>query len=75
VAAHNDDLKAAAGVGFKTIFLARRTEYADVGQTGDQEAWDDADLAAESLEDLADQLGCPQAATRHAGTGRDNTGA
>jgi len=59
VAAHNDDLKAAAAVGFKTVFVARRTEYADVGQTKDQEAWEGADIAAESFEDLADQLGCP----------------
>jgi len=73
VAAHNDDLKAAASVGFKTIFVVRRTEYADVGQITDQEAWDGADLAAENLEDLADQLNCPQAATLRPDTGRDNT--
>lgn len=58
VAAHNDDLKAAAAAGLRTIFVARRTEVADEGQTKDLEAWDGADLAAEDFEDLADRLGC-----------------
>lgn len=58
VAAHNDDLKAAAAVGLKTAFVARRTEYADAGQTKDLEAWNGVDIAAEHFEDLADQLGC-----------------
>ncbi len=59
VAAHNDDLKAAAAAGLRTIFVARRTEMANEGQTKDLEAWDGADLAAESLEELADRMGCP----------------
>lgn len=58
VAAHNDDLKAAAAAGLRTIFVARRTEVADEDQTKDLEAWDGADLAAESFTDLADRLGC-----------------
>ena len=59
VAAHNDDLKAAAEAGLRTIFVPRRTEMADTGQTKDLEAWAGADLAAEDFEDLADRLGCP----------------
>lgn len=59
VAAHNDDLKAAAAAGLHTIFVARRTEMADEGQTKDLEAWGGADLAAEGFEELADRLGCP----------------
>ena len=58
VAAHNDDLRAAAAAGLRTIFVARRTEVADEGQTKDLQAWDGADLAAESFTDLADRLGC-----------------
>ena len=58
VAAHNDDLKAAAAAGLRTIFVARRTEVADTGQTKDIEAWDGVDLAAADFEDLADKLGC-----------------
>lgn len=58
VAAHNDDLKAAQAAGLKTVFVKRPTEVADTGQTKDIEAWDGVDLAAESFEDLADQLGC-----------------
>jgi len=58
VAAHNDDLKAAAAAGLKAIFVKRPTEVADTGQTKDIEAWDGVDLAAESFEDLADKLGC-----------------
>ena len=59
VAAHNDDLRAAAAAGLRTVFVARRTEVADRGQTKDLQAWDGADLAAESFEDVADRLGCP----------------
>ena len=58
VAAHNDDLKAAAAAGLRTIFIPRRTEMADEGQTKDLEPWDGADLAAEDFGDLADRLGC-----------------
>ena len=60
VAAHNDDLKAAAAAGLRTVFVPRRTEMADAGQTKDLEPWAGADLAAEDFEDLADRLGCPR---------------
>ena len=56
VAAHNDDLVAAAAVGMKTAFVARRTEYGS-GQTKDLVANEGVDIAAESFVDLADRLG------------------
>ena len=57
VAAHNDDLHAAAGQGFATAFVARRSEYGP-DQTKDLAADASVDLAATSFLDLADQLGC-----------------
>ena len=56
VAAHNDDLVAAAAVGMRTAFVARRTEYGS-DQTKDLAAAEGVDIAAESFADLADQLG------------------
>jgi len=58
VAAHNDDLKAAAAVGLRTAFVARPTEYGP-HQRKDLSATGPWDLAADSFEGLADALGCP----------------
>jgi 2-haloacid dehalogenase len=57
VAAHNDDLKSAAALGFRTGFVARPTEYGphqkkDLAATG---PWD---ITADSFGRLADALGC-----------------
>jgi 2-haloacid dehalogenase len=57
VAAHNGDLAAAAGLGFRTAFVARPTEHGP-GQTTDlapARAWD---VVADSFVDLAARLGC-----------------
>lgn len=56
VAAHNDDLRIAQGLGFGTAFVCRPTEYgpdqqADLGPEG---AWD---FVADSLLELAAKLG------------------
>ncbi len=59
VAAHNDDLRAAAAAGLRTVFVPRRTEMADRGQTKDLTAWPGADLAAADFVDLAERLDCP----------------
>ena len=52
VAAHNSDLVAAAGLGFRTAFVARPTEYG-LDQAADLTAENDYDLAAGSMIDLA----------------------
>ena len=57
VAAHNGDLAAARALGFKTAFIARPTEYGP-SQVDDIAATEDWDFIAESMTDLADQLGC-----------------
>jgi 2-haloacid dehalogenase len=57
VAAHNGDLMAASKTGFRTAFVARPTEYGP-NQTRDGKAEHDFDYVADSMEDLADQLGC-----------------
>ena len=57
VAAHNDDLVAAAALGFRTAFVRRPTEYGPDQQT-DLEAEHDFDVIGESFVDLAEQLGC-----------------
>ncbi len=56
VAAHNDDLVAAAATGMKTAFVPRPTEYGPE-QTKDFEAEHPFDVVAEDFLDLADQLG------------------
>ena len=56
VAAHNYDLRAARGEGWRTAFVPRPTEYGP-GQTTDlapEEAWD---VVARDFVDLAGQLG------------------
>jgi 2-haloacid dehalogenase len=57
VAAHNADLVAAAGLGFRTAFVGRPTEHGP-GQTSDLTAGPGVDIVAESFIDLAAQLGC-----------------
>ncbi len=57
VAAHNNDLAVAQGLGFKTIFVTRPTEHGP-GQTKDLTAERDWDVVARDFFDLADQLGC-----------------
>lgn len=57
VAAHPSDLRAAAACGLRTAYVDRPLER---GPNGPREAWQAGsfDLAADSLEHLADQLGC-----------------
>lgn len=56
VAAHNDDLAAAAACGLRTAFIPRPTEHGP-GQTRDLRPEHDVDLVATDFLDLADQLG------------------
>ena len=57
VAAHNDDLAAAAACGFKSAFVLRPVEHGPEQSTDThaEQAWD---FIAEDFRDLADQLGC-----------------
>jgi 2-haloacid dehalogenase len=57
VAAHNDDLAAARLCGFRTAFVARKTEHGASQATdlAPAEAWD---FVALDFLDLAEQLGC-----------------
>lgn len=57
VAAHNDDLAAAAACGLGTAFVRRPAEKAP-GETADLEPSGDWGYVADSLEELADRLGC-----------------
>ena len=57
VAAHNDDLHAAAACGLRTAFVPRPEEYGP-GQTKDLEAEPGHDRVAADFGDLAAQLGC-----------------
>jgi 2-haloacid dehalogenase len=56
VAAHNNDLAVASGLGFKTVFVPRQEH--GPGQTKDLTAERDWDVVARDFFDLADQLGC-----------------
>ena len=56
-AAHNDDLRAARGFGLRTAFIARPGEYGP-HQVRDFEADSDWDVVVDSIEGLADALGC-----------------
>ncbi|MGD9828708.1 MAG: haloacid dehalogenase type II [Hyphomicrobiaceae bacterium] len=58
VAAHNDDLAAAARQGLKTAFVARPSEYGPL-QSKDFAADGPWDVVAASFIDLADALACP----------------
>ena len=55
VAAHNDDLVAAAATGMKTAFVPRPIEYGET-QSKDLKPEQDFDLVAADFIDLADQL-------------------
>ena len=55
VAAHNADLQAASGCGFRTAFVARPIEYGP-GQTTDLSADHDFDVIATDFVELAGQL-------------------
>lgn len=57
VAAHNNDLRAAAQCGFKTAFVPRPFEYGPE-QTMDLIVETTVDIVARDFSDLADQLGC-----------------
>ncbi len=57
VAAHNGDLSAASGLGFRTAFVRRRTEHGPA-QTTDLRPAGEWDVVAEDFLDLAGQLGC-----------------
>jgi 2-haloacid dehalogenase len=57
VAAHNSDLVAAAGVGYRTAFVPRPAEYGP-GQRENRKAEHDFDVVARDFRHLADQLGC-----------------
>ncbi len=56
-AAHNYDLSAARALGMRTGFIARPTEYGPK-QTKDLRAESDWDVISNSIEELAEQLGC-----------------
>jgi 2-haloacid dehalogenase len=57
VAAHNGDLRAARALGMRTVFVRRPHEYVPDQDTDlqDEEDWD---VAAVSLNEVADLLGC-----------------
>lgn len=57
VAAHHHDLAAARGCGLQTAFIARPMEYGG-RPAPDAKLAQDWEWSAESLTDLADQLGC-----------------
>jgi 2-haloacid dehalogenase len=57
VAAHNDDLAAAAKTGFRTAFVLRPTEYGP-GQKKDLAANAAWDVVTDSFTGLADKMGC-----------------
>ncbi len=57
VAAHNSDLVTAGGLGFRTAFVARPTEYGP-SQTTDLSTERNFDIVAEDFNALATTLGC-----------------
>ena len=57
VAAHNDDLQAAANVGFRTGFVVRPTEHGP-NSTKDQSATRAWDIVTDSFNGVADAMGC-----------------
>jgi 2-haloacid dehalogenase len=57
VAAHNGDLAAASALGLRTAFVRRPTEYGPA-QTTDLTPSQKWDYSADSMEALADRLGC-----------------
>ncbi|MDX2157019.1 MAG: HAD-IA family hydrolase, partial [Hyphomicrobiaceae bacterium] len=59
VAAHNDDLAAAASVGYRTAFVLRPTEYG-AAQSKDLAASRDWDVITDSFIGVAEAMGCPR---------------
>ncbi len=59
VAAHNDDLAAAASVGYRTAFVVRPQEHAP-GTTKDKVAERDWDVVTDSFVGVAEAMGCPR---------------
>lgn len=57
VAAHNDDLRAAATLGFSTAYINRPYEYG-ASQTADKTAEDNWTFICDSMTELATQLHC-----------------
>ncbi len=57
VAAHNGDLAAASKLGFRTAFILRPTEYGPK-QTTDLAPGGAWDFSCDSMEELAEKLGC-----------------
>jgi 2-haloacid dehalogenase len=66
VAAHSDDLAAAASAGLRTAFVARPDEHGP--GRGESHATVAVDLSVRSLPELADRLGCPSPAGRSKGS-------
>lgn len=56
-ASHNDDLAAARALGLRTAYVNRPYEYG-ADQAKDFEAESDWDVIADSIEDVADKMGC-----------------
>jgi 2-haloacid dehalogenase len=56
VASHKYDIRAAAGLGFRTAFVARPLEFGADGEA-DVAYSDEFDINASDFLDLADQLG------------------
>ncbi len=59
VAAHNDDLAAAAATGYRTAFVVRRSEYGP-NQKKDMAASHAWDVVTDSFIGVADAMGCPR---------------
>ena len=59
VAAHNDDLAAAAATGYRTAFVVRPFEHG-AGQQKDVTATRDWDVITDSFTGVADAMGCPR---------------
>lgn len=57
-AAHNDDLEAARKEGMRTAYINRPYEYG-IDQKADFEATSDWDIISDTVEGVADGLGCP----------------
>ncbi|MFM9939143.1 MAG: haloacid dehalogenase type II [Hyphomicrobiaceae bacterium] len=59
VAAHNDDLAAAAATGYRTAFVVRRSEYGPA-QAKDLAASQPWDVITDSFIGVAEAMGCPR---------------
>ena len=59
VAAHNDDLAAAASVGYRTAFVVRPQEHGP-SVTKDKTAERDWDVVTDSFVGVAEAMGCPR---------------